>query len=110
MFKFKINDLVQITSGKDAGQSGKIVKVFPELNQVVVEGKNLYKKHIKKQGETPGKMITLPRPLSTANVAILCPNCNKPTRVGFLSDGGVKTRICKKCKKTLAIKKEEKKK
>lgn len=109
MYKFKINDIVQITSGKDAGQSGKIIKVLPEINQVVVEGKNMYKKHIKKQGETAGKMVALPRALDTAKVAILCPNCSKPTRVGFLSDGGVKTRICLKCKKTLTIKKDEKK-
>ena len=48
MFKFKVNDTVKITAGKDKNQTGKVVKVLPLLDKVVVEGKNTYKKHIKK--------------------------------------------------------------
>lgn len=109
MFKYKISDQVLITGGKDKGQTGNIKKVLPLEDRVVVEGKNLYKKHIKKQGETKGRMEARERSLPTSNIAIICPNCKKPTRVGFLSDGGVKTRICRKCKKSLTVKKEVKK-
>lgn len=109
MFKFKKADNILITAGKDKGQTGTIKAVFPSESKVTVEGKNTYKKHIKKQGETKGRMEIRERPLPVSSVSIICPNCKKPTRVGFLSDGGVKTRICRKCKKSITVKKPEKK-
>lgn len=103
MFKFKINDQVKITAGKDKGQTGLIAKVFPLKNQVLVEGKNLYKKHVKKQGEQPGRIVELARPLSVANISLICPNCQKVTRVGFSVSGTTKTRICRKCQKPIVV-------
>ncbi len=103
MFKFKINDTVKITSGKDKNQTGKIIKVIKSENKVVVEGKNLYKKHLKKQGETPGRMVSLPRPLPVAAIALVCPNCGKPTRVGIDGKADPKVRVCKKCGKPITI-------
>lgn len=101
MYKFKINDTVKITTGKDKNQTGKILKVFPRLDKVLVEGKNSYKKHIKKQGEQAGSIVTLDRPINVANVALICPNCGKPTRVGFDAKNDPKVRICKKCLKVI---------
>lgn len=103
MFKFKVNDTVKITAGKDKNQTGKIIKVYPELDKVVVEGKNTYKKHIKKQGEQAGSIATLSRPLPVASVALICPNCGKPTRVGFDAKAEPKIRVCKKCGKPITI-------
>ncbi len=97
MFKFKLNDTVKITAGKDKNQTGKIIKIFPQENKVVVDGKNLYKKHIKKQGEQAGQIVARSRPLPTAAVALVCPNCNQATRIGFDSQAKPKVRLCRKC-------------
>lgn len=104
MFKFKINDTVKITAGKDKNQTGKIIKVFPETGKVTVDGKNTYKKHLKKQGDKAGSIATLSRPLSLASVALICPNCQKTTRIGFDNTSDPKVRICKKCNKPINLK------
>lgn len=101
MFKFKVNDTVKITAGKDKNQTGKIIKVFPLFDKVVVEGKNTYKKHIKKQGEQAGSIATLSRPLSVASVSLICPNCHEATRVHFDASRDPKVRVCAKCGKPI---------
>ncbi len=103
MFKFKVNDTVKITAGKDKNQTGKVTKILPAENKVVVEGKNTYKKHIKKQGEKAGSIATLSRPLSVASVALVCPNCHKPTRVHFDSSKDPKVRVCAKCDQAISV-------
>jgi len=103
MFKFKVNDTVKITAGKDKNQTGKVVRVLPLSDKVVVEGKNTYKKHIKKQGEKAGTIATLSRPLPTASVALVCPNCHKPTRVQFDNSKEPKVRVCAKCTKPISV-------
>ena len=93
--KIKKGDIVQIMAGEEAGKKGKILKVFPESNKILVEGINLYKKHKKprKQGEK-GEIVTVPRSVSIANAALYCENCGKGMRVN-------KKRQCLKCKSTL---------
>ena len=97
--KLKKGDTVLVTAGKDRGRKGKIKRAYPKLNQVLVAGLNIYKKHIKAQSkEKPGGIIEFSRPLPVASVALLCPKCKKPTRAGYLFDKkGEKHRICKKC-------------
>ena len=96
--KIKKGDKVKIIKGKDSGKTGKVLKVFSEKNKVLVEGLNIYKKHLrpKKQGEK-GEIIALPKPLSASNVMLDCSSCGKAVRVGYLIENGKKTRICKKC-------------
>ena len=101
MFKFKINDKIQVTAGKDKGRTGKVLKVIPASQKVLVEGINLYKKHIKPRGNEPGTILTLPRPLSVGNLALVCPSCGKPTRVGFDASQTPKVRICHKCRQVI---------
>lgn len=103
MFKFKLNDTVKITIGKDKNQTGKITKILFKENKVVVEGKNTYKKHIKAQGNQKGEVVTLERPLSVAKIALICPKCKKQTRIGFDGDSKNKVRICRKCKQIIKI-------
>lgn len=103
MFKFRINDTVIITSGKDKNQTGKITSVNPVDNMVLVEGKNTYKRHIKPQGNKEGQVVELSRPLNVAKVQLICPSCNKPTRVGFDGEGKNKARICKKCRAVISV-------
>lgn len=102
MIKLKIGDTVKITAGKDKGKTGKIEKVIKKTNSVLIPEVNMYKKHIKGQQNQKGGMYDLPRPLNVAKVAIICPNCKKQSRVGFvISAKNEKTRICNKCKKNI---------
>lgn len=99
--KIKKGDKVQIILGKDRGKSGTVEFVRSKDRKVFVEGSNLYKRHIKKQGTLEGGIIDLPKPLDVSNVALVCPNCKKLTRVGYKVVGKDKLRICKKCKKEI---------
>ncbi len=107
--KLRIGDTVKITLGKDKGKTGQVTKVLPALDQVVVDGINLYKKHVRAQGEQKGGIVEIPRPLSTAKVQIVCPNCKQITRIGFTGTGIDKVRVCKKCGKPIIKTKESKK-
>jgi large subunit ribosomal protein L24 len=97
--KVKKNDQVKMLSGKDKGKTGKVSQVFPEDNKLIVEGLNLIKKHVRprKEGEK-GQRVEIPRKVAISSVAVICPKCQKPTRIGFRIIKGKKARICKKCK------------
>lgn len=86
-------------SGKDKDKKGKILSVLSSNGKVVVEGLNLIKKAVRarKQGQK-GQIIHKERMVSAASVALICPACGKPTRIGYRIDADTKTRICKKCK------------
>jgi large subunit ribosomal protein L24 len=96
--KLKKGDSVKVVRGKDNGKTGKIDRVNPKKNKVVVEGINQYKRHMK--AKMPGQkseIITITKALPISNVSLICPQCKKTTRVGFKIMGKDKTRICKKC-------------
>ncbi|OGG39007.1 50S ribosomal protein L24 [Candidatus Jorgensenbacteria bacterium GWA1_49_17] len=97
--KIKKGDNVRILAGKDRGKSGKVIKVYPQIGKVTVEGVNIYKKHSrpKKQGEK-GEIVSVVRPIDVSNAVLVCPKCGKPSRPGFRSESGKKIRYCKKCK------------
>ncbi|MEK7513744.1 MAG: 50S ribosomal protein L24 [Patescibacteria group bacterium] len=100
--KLKKGDQIKVMLGKDRGKLGKVEAVFPQDNSVVVTGVNMYKKHVKKQGQDkPGGIIDLTKPLNVAKVALICPQCHLITRIGFSGVGPKKVRICKKCRKPL---------
>nr|AKQ04359.1 LSU ribosomal protein L24P [uncultured Microgenomates bacterium Rifle_16ft_4_minimus_5036] len=101
MYKFKVGDKVKITSGKDKGREGKVEKVYTGASRVLVEGLNLYKKHVKGKPGQKGGIFDIPRPLPTAKIEIICPNCKRPARVGFKIVGKEKVRMCKKCGKEM---------
>ncbi|PIR58532.1 MAG: 50S ribosomal protein L24 [Parcubacteria group bacterium CG_4_10_14_0_2_um_filter_7_35_8] len=99
--KIKKGDSVIIVSGKDKLKKGKVLKVFPKENKVLIEGLNLRKKHIKpkKSGEK-GQTIQVSIPVNSANVKLICPKCSQAARIGYKvvdSAVGHKFRICKKC-------------
>jgi large subunit ribosomal protein L24 len=101
--KLKKGDQVKILFGKDKGKKAKIEKVFPKTGMVLLPGINLVKKHVKPQGEgKPGGIIEMPKPIASSKVALICPRCHQPTRVG-LKPGkeSKKIRICRKCQQTL---------
>lgn len=100
--KIRKGDMVQILLGKDRGKSAKVLTVYPKEKKVLVEGVNVYKKHInaKKQGvDSAGGIIDIQKPVYLSNVMLVCPTCKLPTRVGFQLKDDKKIRICKKCHK-----------
>ncbi len=98
MSKIKKNDQVKIISGKDKGKTGKVLRVFPTEEKILVEGLNLRKKHMKprKEGEK-GQRIEIPGKLNISNIMLVCPKCGKDTRVGYKIVEKNKFRFCKKC-------------
>lgn len=97
--RIKKGDQVKIISGKDKNKSGKVMRVIPAVNKIVVEGLNLVKKHSKprKSGEK-GQRVEVPAPVNVSNVMLICSKCGKLARVGFLINKDNKSRVCKKCK------------
>lgn len=100
--KLKKGDLVQVVKGKDKGKTAKIEKSFSKEEKVLLEGLNQYKRHLKARSQTePGGIVTISKPLSVANVALVCPKCKQITRIGFAQRGDSKNRICRKCKEVV---------
>ena len=97
MFKLKEGDEIVVTIGKDKGKKGKIEKVLKGENKIVVPAINIYKRHRKATASQKSGVFEFPRPMRTANVALICPKCSKQTRVGFEIEGKKKYRVCKKC-------------
>ena len=106
------NDKVQVISGKSKGVVGKVLSVDPVGGKLIVEGAAVHKAHIRprKQGEEGG-IIEKPAPIYVSKVMIVCPKCNKPTRIGVkFQDNGDKVRVCKKCGATISVISKAKKK
>lgn len=100
--KLKLNDQVVVIAGKDKGKKGKITKILVKQQRVVVEKLNMRTKHIKKTSSKPGERIKFEAPMHVSNVMLICPNCNKYSRVGYKKlTSGKKQRICKKCKEAI---------
>jgi large subunit ribosomal protein L24 len=93
------NDLVQVLAGKDRGKRGKVLRVIPKTERVLVERVNLVKRH-QKAGRTTQQagIIEKENPLHVSNVQLVCGKCDKPARTGrsVLADGKV-VRICRRC-------------
>lgn len=95
----KKGDTVKIMVGKDNGKSGKILRIDYKKDSVLIEGLNLFKKHKKPTNKNEkGQVISLPRPINSSNVQLICKSCDKPTRLGFRIEGDHQIRFCKKCK------------
>ena len=109
--RIKKGDLVQILSGKDRGKQGRVLEAHPGERRVVVENLNVVKRHTKPRPVRntsrmggpqvePGGVISKPAPLPVANVMVVCPTCNRATRVGyeFRESKGreIKVRVCKR--------------
>lgn len=101
--KLKKNDTVVVLTGKDRGKKGRVIQVFPERGQVLVEAVNYRRVHRRPTKNNPkGGILQMEGPLAISNVALVCPRCGKASRVGytFLADG-TKHRICRKCREIL---------
>jgi large subunit ribosomal protein L24 len=91
------NDLVKVIAGKYNGKTGKVLKVYPDKERVIVEGVGMIKRHTKPSRKHPqGGIVEKEAPVHASNLMVICRKCNRPTRVGhrYLEDG-TKVRICK---------------
>ena len=98
--RLKKNDVVQVIAGRDAGKQGKILKVIPEKNRVIVQGVGFTKKHTRPnpQRNIKGGIAEREAPIHASNVMVVCGECGERTRIGAKKLGdGRKARICRKC-------------
>ena len=112
--KIRKGDTVHVLAGKDRGKQGRVLEARPDERRVVVENLNVIKRHTRPkpiqspsrmggQQITPGGVIDKAAPIPISNVMLVCPTCNRPTRVGYVTraaeqqdEDAVKVRVCKR--------------
>ena len=94
----KTGDTVMVISGRDRGNTGKVLQVSPKEGKVIVEGRNMVTKHVKprREGEQGG-IVKAESAIDASKVMPVGPKCGKATRVGHIVNNGKKVRVCKKC-------------
>ena len=102
MMRVKKEDTVVVIAGKDKGKTGKVVKVFPKTNKVIVEGVNVVTKHQKPNAINPqGGIVNKEASIHISNVMPLDPETGKGTRVRFEMKDGKKVRVAVKSGKEI---------
>ena len=103
--KIKTGDTVILRTGdrKDRNKTGKVLEVSPKEGKVIVEGLNMVSKHVKpRKAGDPSGIIETESAVYASKVQVVCPKCDKPTRIGHkIAEDGAKERICKKCGATI---------
>lgn len=99
----KKGDEIEVLSGKDKGRRGKVQKVLPKADSIIIDGLNLAKKHAKPTKTNPqGGVIDKALPLKLSKVMVVCSGCSKPTRIRRQrAVDGALVRICRHCGRTL---------
>lgn len=98
--KIKKGDTVEVIAGDDRGARGTVHRILTKEKRLVVSGVNLVKKHQRRTGDVRTQVGIIEReaPLDISNVALVCPRCDKASRVGYrVMDDGSKVRVCKSC-------------
>ena len=94
----KKGDKVEVLSGKDKGARGEVLRAFPSEGRIIVDGVAMVKKAIRpNQTNQQGGIQERAGKIDASNVALVCPKCDKATRVGHTGTGKDKKRVCKKC-------------
>ncbi len=104
MFKIKKGDNVIVITGKDKGKTGKVLRVLPKKERIIVEKINFVKKSVRPnpQKGVQGGVVEREAPIHISNVMYYCSNCGQGVRVGFkILEDSSKVRYCKKCGTTL---------
>jgi large subunit ribosomal protein L24 len=98
-FHIKKNDTVKVIAGKDKGKNGKVMRVIPKKDRVIVEKINMVKRHMRpSQQQRQGGILEKESPIHISNLMLICTKCTDPTRVGYKTlDDNRKVRYCKKC-------------
>lgn len=108
----KRGDNVVVLTGKENGKKGTVLECFPTEGKVTVKGLNMIVKHNKpRSAQDKGGIVKKEGKIDSSNVMIVCPNCDKATRVKLDTNAkGDKVRLCKKCGASLDAKKSAPKK
>ena len=97
-YHVKKNDLVMVTTGKDKGKTGKVLRIAKKKDRLIVEKINMIKRHVKPSQKSKGGIMERESAIHVSNVMIYCEKCSKPVRVGKkILEDGKKVRFCKKC-------------
>jgi large subunit ribosomal protein L24 len=101
------NDQVEVIAGSDRGKRGRVLRVLPDEDRILVEHVRMIKKNVRPnpQRNIKGGIAEQEAPIHISNVLLVCPSCG-PTRIGHKFEGDTKVRVCKKCGQTLAPKKK----
>lgn len=101
-FDIKRNDTVKVISGRDSGKEGRVLRIFPKTNRLLVEHVMTVKKHVRPnpQRNIKGGIAEQETPIAVSNVMLVCKQCG-PTRIGHSVRNNKKVRVCKKCDTTL---------
>jgi large subunit ribosomal protein L24 len=92
------NDLVMVTTGKDKGKTGKVLRLTKKKDRLIVEKVNMVKRHVKPSQKSKGGIMEKESSIHVSNVMIYCEKCSKPVRIGKkMLEDGKKVRFCKKC-------------
>lgn len=94
----RTGDKVRVIAGKDKGKEGKVLKVYPHNERLVIERVNLIKKATRPTQKAPqGGILEVEGTVHVSNVQIICPKCSQPSRIGRRREDGTRIRVCKKC-------------
>jgi large subunit ribosomal protein L24 len=99
----KVNDQVEVITGKDKGRVGKIIKIYPKSDRALVERINMIKRHTKARAAgQEGQIVEKEAPIHVSNLKLVCPKCTNTVRIASKTlDDGTKVRICKKCSESV---------
>ncbi len=102
----KREDTVAVIAGNDKGTRGRVLRVLPKTNSVVIESVNIRKKHQRPMqagsgGQVQAGIIQFEAPINLSNVMLVCPQCDEAVRVGHRRENGQVVRVCKTCGKDI---------
>lgn len=97
------NDSVMVIAGKERGKTGKVLRVLPDKDRIIVERLNMVKRHSKPRGQQqPGGIVEKEAAIHASNIMIMCDKCNAPVRIGHkILNDEKKIRICRRCNEAL---------
>jgi large subunit ribosomal protein L24 len=102
--KIRKGDRVVVTTGRDKGKKGEVLKVFPKEDRALVAGINVVKRHQRQTAKVQGGIVNKEAPVHLSNLAHVDPKTGAPTRVGFkFLDNGRKVRFAKKSGEVLDV-------
>lgn len=98
--RIKKNDTVVVIAGVEKGKRGRVIGVDPRRDRIIVEGIKMIKKHMKPSSTyRQGGIIEKESSVHRSNLMLICPKCDKPTRIGHsILENNKKVRLCKKCR------------
>jgi large subunit ribosomal protein L24 len=92
------NDIVKVIAGKDRGKRGRVLRVFPDVNKLLVEHVMMVRKHVKANPpRVKGGIAEQESRIAVSNVMVMCSSCNRPVRIGHETQGDQRVRVCRRC-------------